>query len=98
MKQISPEEVQNLVETKQEAAIIDVREPAEVAAGKIPGAVNIPLGLMEFRMSELDKGKEYIMVCRSGGRSSQATNFLDNQGYTVINMDGGMMAWEGATE
>lgn len=98
MKQISPEEVQNLVETNQEAAIIDVREPAEVAAGKIPGAVNIPLGLLEFRMNELDKAQKYIMVCRSGGRSSQATNFLEHQGYNVINMDGGMMAWEGATE
>ncbi|WP_082218527.1 rhodanese-like domain-containing protein, partial [Geobacillus sp. ZGt-1] len=78
--------------------IIDVREPGEVAAGKIPGAVNIPLGLIEFRMHELDKNEEYILVCRSGGRSGRAAEFLDSRGYRVINMTGGMLAWEGPVE
>ena len=49
-------------------------------------------------MHELDKSKEYIMVCRSGGRSGQATMFLESQGYNVINMNGGMLAWEGEVE
>jgi rhodanese-related sulfurtransferase len=70
----------------------------EVAAGKIPGAVNIPLGLVEFRMHELDKAKEYIMVCRSGGRSGRVTQFLENYGFNVIDMAGGMLAWEGKVE
>ena len=70
----------------------------EVATGKIPGAVNIPLGLVEFRMHELDKSKEYIMVCRSGGRSGRATQFLESYGFNVINMAGGMLAWEGKVE
>jgi rhodanese-related sulfurtransferase len=70
----------------------------EVEAGKIPGAVNIPLGLVEFRMHELDKSKEYIMVCRSGGRSGRATQFLESYGFNVINMAGGMLAWEGTVE
>ena len=45
--------------------ILHVREVGEVAAGKIPGEINIkiPLELLEFRMNELDKSKEYIMVC-----------------------------------
>jgi rhodanese-related sulfurtransferase len=63
--------------------------------GKIPGAVNIPLGLVEFRIHELDKLKEYILVCRSGGRSGRATEFLESQGYNVINMQDGMLSWEG---
>ena len=71
---------------------------AEVAAGKIPGAVNIPLGLVEFRMNELDKSKEYMLVCRSGGRSGRATQFLVSYGFNVINMAGGMLAWEGKVE
>ena len=98
MKSISPMEVEKLLKEGKNPSIIDVREVGEVAEGKIPGAVNIPLGLIEFRMNELDKSKEYIMVCRSGGRSGQASHFLASQGYNVINMDGGMLSWEGETE
>ena len=97
MKTMTTQQVQELVESKQAINLIDVRETNEVAAGKIPGAINIPLGLLEFRMNELDKSKEYIMVCRSGGRSGQATNFLENHGYKVTNMDGGMLDWNGKT-
>lgn len=71
---------------------------AEVASGRIPGAVNIPLGLVEFRMPDLDKSKEYIMVCQSGGRSGRATQFLESYGFKVINMVGGMLAWESKVE
>ena len=49
-------------------------------------------------MNELDKSKEYIMVCRSGGRSGRASQFLESYGYNVINMTGGMLAWEGKVE
>lgn len=97
MKTLTAQQVQELVESRQPINLIDVRETAEVAAGKIPGAIHIPLGLLEFRMSELDKSKEYIMVCRSGGRSGQATSFLENQGYKVTNMNGGMLDWNGET-
>ncbi len=98
MKSMSPMEVESLLKEGKNPLIIDVREVGEVAEGKIPGAVNIPLGLIEFRMNELDKSQEYIMVCRSGGRSGQASHFLASQGYNVINMDGGMLSWEGETE
>jgi rhodanese-related sulfurtransferase len=98
MKEITAKELETLLNKGEKLNIIDVREVAEVAAGKIPGAVNIPLGLVEFRMNELDKSKEYIMVCRSGGRSSRATQFLESYGFNVINMSGGMLAWEGKVE
>ncbi len=98
MKSITAKEVENLLKEGKKLDIIDVREVEEVAAGKIPGAVNIPLGLIEFRMNELDKSKEYIMVCRSGGRSGRATQFLDMQGFNVINMTGGMLSWTGDVE
>ncbi|MFV8828880.1 rhodanese-like domain-containing protein [Alkalihalobacterium sp. APHAB7] len=74
---------------------IDVREVAEVAAGKIQGVINIPLGLLEFRMHELDKSKEYIIVCRSGARSATAVKFLESYGFNVTNLAGGMNAWTG---
>ncbi|MGD6801745.1 rhodanese-like domain-containing protein [Rossellomorea vietnamensis] len=98
MREITPREVETIVNEGKPSNIIDVRETDEVAEGKIPGAVNIPLGLVEFRMNELDKSQEYIIVCRSGGRSGRACQFLESQGYRVINMNGGMLAWEGKTE
>lgn len=97
MRQMTPTEVQNGLGSN-EFEVVDVREVSEVAQGKIPGAIHIPLGLLEFRMNELDKNKTYVMVCRSGGRSSRASQFLDYYGYNVINMQGGMMAWTGPTE
>jgi len=98
MKEMTPQEVEQALNTEENLNLLDVREVDEVATGKIPGAVNIPLGLLEFRMHELDKSKEYIMVCRSGGRSGQASQFLDSHGYKVINMAGGMLDWEGNVE
>jgi len=49
-------------------------------------------------MHELDKTIEYIMVCRSGARSGRATQFLKEYGFNVMNMTGGMLAWEGETK
>ncbi|SFL90407.1 Rhodanese-related sulfurtransferase [Gracilibacillus orientalis] len=98
MKKISTKELQNLIEENKDINIIDVREVDEVTQEKIIGAINIPLGLLEFRMHELDKSKKYVMVCRSGGRSGRAVQFLESQGFNVINMTGGMLAWEGQTE
>ncbi|WP_059172629.1 rhodanese-like domain-containing protein [Bacillus sp. FJAT-27445] len=98
MKQLTPSEVEKLLADGETLTIIDVREAEEVSKGKIPGAVNIPLGLIEFRIRELDKNKEYVMVCRSGGRSGQACQFLDSKGFKTVNMAGGMLAWEGKTE
>ena len=72
-----------------------MREVEEVKIGKIPNALNIPLPLLEFRMHELDKTNNYIVVCRSGGRSGMAARFLEQQGYSVTNMTGGMMEWKG---
>lgn len=99
MKELTAKQVEELVtEGNQFLNIIDVREDEEVASGMIPAAKHIPLGSIESRMGELDKTKEYIMVCRSGGRSGQASQFLESQGFKVINMTGGMMSWEGPTK
>ena len=95
MKTILPEEVQAKIEAGEKIHLIDVREVSEVEAGHIPGITHIPLGLLEFRMHELDKNIPYIMVCRSGGRSGQATAFLEAQGFNVTNMSGGMLEWTG---
>ncbi|MBH0165778.1 rhodanese-like domain-containing protein [Fictibacillus sp. 7GRE50] len=98
MKQLTAKELEKKLKEGQSLHMIDVRETSEVKEGKIPTTMNIPLGLLEFRIHELDKSKEYVLVCRSGGRSSRAYKLLQSYGFNVINMVGGMEEWEGNTE
>lgn len=80
-----------------DALIIDVREPAEVAQGKIARAKLIPLGELKNRIGELEKHKTkpIIMVCRSGSRSAGACGILRKEGFSeVYNLAGGMIAWQ----
>lgn len=83
MKEISTIEVQQRLENGEKLNLIDVREVAEIQEAHIPGIIHIPLGLLEFRIQELEISKPYIMVCRSGGRSGQATQYLEAQGFDV---------------
>ncbi|WLD92445.1 rhodanese-like domain-containing protein [Alkalihalobacillus sp. AL-G] len=94
---ITPAEVEKLLREGKAISIIDVREDEEVEAGIIPAAKHIRLMEIPERMSELEKGTEHIMVCRSGRRSENACMYLQDQGYKVKNMVGGMLEWEGDT-
>lgn len=76
--------------------IIDVREPQEWDAGRIEGAVHIPLGDLEMRLDQINRDREIVTVCRSGGRSTQAAQLLTARGFRAASMDGGMQAWEDA--
>lgn len=96
--EISTREVDEQVKQGKTLNIIDVREDDEYASGRIPGAKHIPLGQIPARLHELDKDKEYIMVCRSGNRSGMASEWLTERGYRVKNMVGGMLDWSGSTE
>lgn len=73
--------------------VVDVREDSEVAEGMIPGAVHIPLGQLEHRLSELDPSTPIVTVCRSGKRSAAAADTLTDAGFTADTMAGGMIAW-----
>jgi phage shock protein E len=85
------------VRSQDDVVLIDVREDWEYAEGHIPGAVLIPLDQIPNRLNEIPQDKTAIAVCRSGNRSSQATNFLRQQGFdNVHNMRGGMLAWDQA--
>ncbi|WP_124223631.1 rhodanese-like domain-containing protein [Aquisalibacillus elongatus] len=75
--------------------VVDVREDEEVADGMIPGAKHIALNTIPDRLEEFSKDKEYVMVCRSGRRSYNASLYLAEQGYTVHNLKGGMLDWKG---
>jgi rhodanese-related sulfurtransferase len=79
--------------------IIDVREPAEFEAARLPDAVNIPRGVIEFKTGDhpalSKKDAEILLYCKSGGRSVLAAFSLQRLGYTrVISLTGGFDAWE----
>ena len=82
---------------QNDVVILDVREDYEYNDGHIPGATLVPLGQIPDRLDEVPRDKTVIAVCRSGNRSSQATDFLRQQGFdNVHNMEGGMNAWSQA--
>jgi rhodanese-related sulfurtransferase len=78
---------------------LDCREPKEYKMGHVPGAINIPRGLMEFKVAKAVPNKEenIVIYCKSGGRGCLAACTLCRMGYkNVKNMDGGWLAWEKA--
>ena len=92
--------------TGHEHVLIDVREPAEYAAGHLPGAVNLPRGVLEFQIhahpamacvadSALSlRDRPLVLYCLSGGRSGQAFTWLKSAGHPVeAHMGGGISAW-----
>jgi rhodanese-related sulfurtransferase len=84
---------------REDALVLDVREPAEYAKGHVLGAKNVPLGDVERRAAELDKhkAKPVIVVCESGNRSSRAIEALRTRGFArVFNLSGGFGAWQQA--
>ena len=88
-----------VIETEQQRAsaqILDVREDFEVIEGMIPGALHIPMGQLQARLSELDPGVHVIVVCRSGNRSARVADALNAAGFSADTMAGGMIAWSRA--
>jgi rhodanese-related sulfurtransferase len=79
-----------------DAVILDVREHDEWEAGHIARALHIPLADVPARLGELPADGEFVVVCRSGGRSARAVAWLAQNGYDAVNLDGGMGAWQAA--
>ncbi len=75
------------------AVFIDVREPAEYVEGHLPGAVNLPMGQLMDRTSEIDPTRPVHVVCASGNRSSAMTDALTAAGFDAINVAGGTKDW-----
>ena len=75
--------------------VLDVREQVEFDHGHIEGAVHVPLMDLPDRVGEL-AAQQTLVVCKVGGRSGQAVGYLAQQGYDVVNLDGGMLDWQAA--
>ncbi len=98
---LSPEEARRL-QAEQNALIVDVRDAPEVAAnGKIPGALNVSRGMLEFRADpetpyydkEFQKERPIILYCASGGRSALAGKVLQDMGYGQVFNLGAAKSW-----
>ncbi len=74
--------------------LLDVREPHELEISALPGALNIPLGTLAARLSELDSAQEMVVFCKSGSRSARALELLASAGFKKVkNLKGGINAW-----
>lgn len=73
--------------------VLDVRSPAEVADGMIPGSINIPVDELRRRYQELPD-TPLVVTCAVGARGNVATRMLTGLGYTAVNLDGGYLTWE----
>ncbi|MNJ42598.1 putative adenylyltransferase/sulfurtransferase MoeZ [compost metagenome] len=93
-KEITPQVLAERLKKGEQVKMLDVREPDEWAEGHVRGAKHIPLGQVLERLNELNADEELIVICRSGNRSGLACELLQEKGFNVVNMTGGLLAWE----
>lgn len=96
MRQIRPAELKAWLEdqTRQPPLLLDVRQPWEYETCRIEGAELMPMATLPARFSELDAGREIVVICHHGVRSYHAARFLEHNGCDqVINLSGGVDAW-----
>ena len=97
MQSIKPTELQKrLTDGDLDEILIDVREPFEFKAKHIHGSKNVPLDSMAGSIEKLKAIKTVYVHCESGGRSSTACETLGEAGINVVNIEGGIAAWEQA--
>ncbi|MHB0867033.1 MAG: rhodanese-like domain-containing protein [Thermoleophilia bacterium] len=97
-RQIDSAQAQTLI-NEQDALVVDVREPHEYAAGRIPNAMLIPLRQIGGQVESLRQhtGRPIIISCRTGSRSEMACRFLRENGLeNVYNLSSGLMGWQRA--
>jgi rhodanese-related sulfurtransferase len=94
INEVDTDELNDLINDGEEIVLIDVRSPAEIAQGAIPGAAHLPLHLLPLQLNQIPKDKKVVFYCRTGARSAQACMFAANQGTSnVWNLRGGIIAW-----
>ena len=95
MPTITASELKQRLDSGEDVQIIDVRELSEVAIGRIPNSIHIPLTQVLVRMSEIDPSRDTVVHCKMGGRSARAIEALKRAGYAgnLANLTGGIIAW-----
>ena len=98
-KPVSPKVFSEQIKATKDPVILDVRTPGEFAEGYIPNAVNLDFYKPDFntQIARLNKEQAYFVYCKAGGRSASAADIMRKEGFKkVIDLDGGIMAWEEA--
>lgn len=91
---VTVQEARSLIEDKPDLVILDVRTASEFEDGHIEGAVNIPVQELSARLDELSNEDELLVYCRTGNRSAQAVDILQDVGFTKIyHMNAGITGW-----
>lgn len=94
MKEVTVQELKEMLDAQADFQLIDVRESFEYDFSHING-LSIPLGGLMLEVDKIAKDKPVIMQCRSGKRSAQAVLLLEQQGYdNLANLKGGILAWK----
>ena len=93
MKAISFDKFYQLYQTET-LSLVDVREVEEFDTFHLEDALNLPLSQLDDIYDQLDKNQLHYVICKSGMRSARACQFLADQGYDVINVQGGMTSFE----
>ena len=92
--EISPRELQRRLQAGEAVRVLDVREPWEIEIARLPGTIDIPLAEVPARLDELDRNGELVVMCKAGGRSRRAAEFLATHGFgRIANLTGGIDAW-----
>ena len=91
--EISPTEFVARRERGDALTLLDVRESWELDVASVPGILHIPMGQVPNRLAEIDRDKEVVVMCRSGRRSLDVANYLQQNGYRATNLAGGILAW-----
>ena len=98
IREVTPDEVRAMRARGEDHVLLDVREPDEVAMGRVPGAVAIPRGVLESAVEARGPRERPVVVyCASGNRSALAADTLRQMGYAeVASMRGGIRGWSDA--
>jgi rhodanese-related sulfurtransferase len=94
VREISPRALKERLDRGEELFVLDVREPEEAALAPFAGAMNIPMGDVPSRLSDLDPDRETVVVCHHGIRSAQVAKWLAGMDFGLVaNLTGGIDAW-----
>ena len=91
MREIGVEQLQDVVD--EGGQLVDVRQPGEFAQAHVPGARLIPMSQVLERLPEIEKDRTLYLICATGNRSGRVGEVLEQQGYDVVNVAGGTVAW-----
>ena len=95
VREVRPSEFVATLAGQPGTLMVDVREAWELAIASLPDCLHIPMSEIPGRLAELDRGRDIVVLCRSGARSLTVARFLEAEGYpSVANLSGGILAWQ----